>query len=147
MLCKYKHVYYVTNCSTKVGEHPILFFLLFVKVVVREQQKLSLVPAESMLEVTPLVCVMMIGPLVSTLMRVNEHKHMSKACPGLPEVVSFSLYFFNQSFRIEYASMTTLFNFQFPESHKILFCWDADVRPKSEIHPISFFKNFEFPAP
>ena len=147
MLCKYKNVYYVTNCSTEVGEHPILFFLFFVEVAVREQQKLSLVPAESMLEVTPLVCVMMIGPLVSTLMRVNEHKHMSKACPGLPEVVSSSLYFFNQSFRIEYASMTTLFNFQFPESHKILFCWDADVRPKSEIHPISVFKNFEFPAP
>ena len=118
-----------------------------MEVAVREQQKLSLVPAESMLEVTPLVCVMMIGPLVSTLMRVNEHKHMSKACPGLPEVVSSSLYFFNQSFRIEYASMTTLFNFQFPESHKILFCWDADARPKSEIHPISVFKNFEFPAP
>ena len=33
--------------------------------------------------------------------------------------------------------MTTLFNFQFPESHKIILCWDADVRPKSEIHPIS----------
>ena len=43
--------------------------------------------------------------------------------------------------------MTTLFNFQFPESHKIIFCWDADVRPKPEIHPISVFKNFEFPAP
>ena len=26
VLCKYKHVYYVTNCSTEVGEHPILFF-------------------------------------------------------------------------------------------------------------------------
>ena len=63
---------------------------------------------------------------------------------GLPEVVSSSLYFFNQSFRIEYASITTLFDFQFPESHKIFFCWDADVRPKSEIHPISVFKNFEF---
>ena len=67
VLCKYKHVYYVTNCSTEVGEHPILLFLFFVEVAVREQQKLSLVPAESMLEVTPLVCVMMIGPLVSTL--------------------------------------------------------------------------------
>ena len=31
VLCKYKHVYYVTNCSTEVGEHPILFFLFFVK--------------------------------------------------------------------------------------------------------------------
>ena len=40
----------------------------------------------------------------------------------------------------------TLFNFQFPGSHKIFFCWDADVRPKSKIHPISVFKNFEFPA-
>ena len=39
--------------------------------------------------------------------------------------------------------MTTLFNFQFPESHKIIFCWDAHVRPKSEIHLISVFKNFE----
>ena len=39
--------------------------------------------------------------------------------------------------------MTTLFDFQFPESHKIFFCWDADVRPKSEIHSISVFKNFE----
>ena len=29
VLCKNKHVYYVTNCSTKVGEHPILFFLFF----------------------------------------------------------------------------------------------------------------------
>ena len=61
--------------------------------------------------------------------------------------VSSSLYFFNHSFRIEYASMTTFFDFQFPESHKIFFCWDADVRPKSEIHPISVFKNFEFLAP
>ena len=43
--------------------------------------------------------------------------------------------------------MTTLFDFQFPESHKIIFYWDVDVRPKSEIHPISVFKNFEFPAP
>ena len=73
---------------------------------------------------------------------------MSKACPseGCPKSYR-PLYFFNQSFRIEYASMTTLFNFQFPESHKILFCWDADVRPKSEIHPISVFKNFEISAP
>ena len=39
--------------------------------------------------------------------------------------------------------MTTLFNFQFPESYKIFFSWDADVRPKPEIHPISDFKNFE----
>ena len=31
VLCKNKHVYYVTNCSTEVGEHPILFFLLFVE--------------------------------------------------------------------------------------------------------------------
>ena len=31
VLCKYKHVYYVTNCSTEVGEHPILFFLFFVE--------------------------------------------------------------------------------------------------------------------
>ena len=31
--------------------------------------------------------------------------------------------------------------------HKIIFCWDADVRPKFVIHPISDFKNFEFPAP
>ena len=40
--------------------------------------------------------------------------------------------------------MTTLFNFQFPESHKILFCWDADVRPKSEIHPISNSRILNF---
>ena len=38
--------------------------------------------------------------------------------------------------------MTTLFDFQFPESHKITFCWDADVRPKSEFPPISDFKKF-----
>ena len=61
VLCKYKHVYYVTSCSTEVGEHAILFFLFFVeessKRAVREQQKSSLVPTESMLEVTPLVCV------------------------------------------------------------------------------------------
>ena len=31
VLCKNKHVYYVTNCSTEVGEHPILFFLFFVE--------------------------------------------------------------------------------------------------------------------
>ena len=36
----------------------------------------------------------------------------------------------------------TLFNFPFLESHKIFFCWDADVRPKSEIHSISDFKNY-----
>ena len=41
----------------------------------------------------------------------------------------------------------TLFNFQFPESHKIILSWDAVVRPKSEIHSISDFKNFEFPVP
>ena len=56
VLCKYKHVYYyVTNCSTEVG--MILFFCSLWKRAVREQQKPSLVPAESMLEVTPLVCV------------------------------------------------------------------------------------------
>ena len=38
-------------------ESSILFFLFFVEVAVREQQNPSLVPAESMLEVTPLVCV------------------------------------------------------------------------------------------
>ena len=38
-----------------------------------------------------------------------------------------------------------LFNFQFPESRKIFFCWNAeDVRPKSEIHSISDFKNLNF---
>ena len=57
VLCKNKHVYYVANCSTEVGEHPILFFCSLSKRAVREQQKPSLVPAESMLEVTPLVCV------------------------------------------------------------------------------------------
>ena len=58
VLCKNKYVYYVTNCSTEVGEHPILFFLCSLwKRAVREQQKPSLVPAKSMLEVTPLVCV------------------------------------------------------------------------------------------
>ena len=31
VLFKNKHVYYVTNCSTEVGEHPILFFLFFVE--------------------------------------------------------------------------------------------------------------------
>ena len=40
--------------------------------------------------------------------------------------------------------MTTFFNFQFPESHKIFFCWDADVHPESEIHPASVFKNLKF---
>ena len=44
--------------------------------------------------------------------------------------------------------MTTLFNFQFPESHhKIVFCWDADIRPKSEIHPISDFIFFLISSP
>ena len=56
VLCKNKHVYYVTNWSTEVEEHPILFFCYLWKRAVREQQKPSLVPAESMLEVTPLVC-------------------------------------------------------------------------------------------
>ena len=49
----------------------------------------------------------------------------------LPDVVSSLYYFFNRLFCIEYASMTTLFNFQFPESHKIIFWWDTDVGPKS----------------
>ena len=31
VLCKYKHVYYVTNCNPEVGQHPILFFLFFVE--------------------------------------------------------------------------------------------------------------------
>ena len=51
VLCKYKHVYYVTKKET--------FFSFFVEESskLREQQKPSLAPAESMLEVTPLVCV------------------------------------------------------------------------------------------
>ena len=59
VLCKNNRVYYVTNycCSTEVGEHPILFFCSLWKRALREQQKPLLVPAESMLEVTPLVCV------------------------------------------------------------------------------------------
>ena len=69
VLCKNKHVYYVTNCSTEVGEHPILFFCTLWKRAVREQQKPSLVPAESMLEVLHRWC-------------VSEHKHMSNACPS-----------------------------------------------------------------
>ena len=40
--------------------------------------------------------------------------------------------------------MTTLIIFQFPESHKIIFCWDVDVRPKSEIHPISVSRILNF---
>ena len=31
VLCKNKHVYYVTNCSTEVGEHPMFFFLFFME--------------------------------------------------------------------------------------------------------------------
>ena len=62
---------------------------------------------------------------------------MSNACPSVGIPKSYRLiYFFNQSLCMEYASMMTLFNFQFPESHKIILCWDADVRPKSEIHSI-----------
>ena len=73
---------------------------------------------------------------------------MSNACPLVCSPKSYRLiYFFNQSLCIEYASMATLFNFQFPKSNKIILCWDADVRPKSEIHSISDFKNFEFPVP
>ena len=55
VLCKYS-TYYVTNCSTEVEEHPIRSLR---KRAVREHQKSSLVPAERMLEVTPLalVCV------------------------------------------------------------------------------------------
>ena len=41
--------------STEVGK--IFFFCSLWKRAVREEQKPSLVPAESMLEVTPLVCV------------------------------------------------------------------------------------------
>ena len=71
---------------------------------------------------------------------------MSNVCPSVGSPKSCRLiYFFNQSFCIEYASMS-LSSFQFPESHKIILCWDADVRPKSEIHSISDFKNFEFPG-
>ena len=29
VLCKYNTYFEITNCSTEVGEHPILFFLLF----------------------------------------------------------------------------------------------------------------------
>ena len=63
---------------------------------------------------------------------------------GLPEVVS-SLYFFNQSFYIEYASMTTLFNFQFPESHKIIFAGMQTFarNPKSTQFQISRILNFQ----
>ena len=62
LLCKNKHVYYVTNCiiiinSTDVGEHPILFFQFFVEESSKRAAKTILVLAESMLEVTPLVCV------------------------------------------------------------------------------------------
>ena len=69
VLCKNKYVYYVTNRSTEVGEHPILFFLCFLwKRAVREQQKPSLVPAKSMLELHRWC--------------VSEHKDMSNACPS-----------------------------------------------------------------
>ena len=51
VLCKYTT--HSLFRSTEVGEHPILFVLLFVE----ESRKRVLVPAERMLEVTPLVCV------------------------------------------------------------------------------------------
>ena len=56
VLCRYNK-YYVTNCSTEIGEQQILFFWALSKRAVREHHKPSLVPAESMLEVTPLWCV------------------------------------------------------------------------------------------
>ena len=40
--------------------------------------------------------------------------------------------------------MATLVNSQFPESRKIIFCWDAGVRPKSEMHPFSVKKKMNF---
>ena len=56
VLCKNKHVYYVT-VVLKLESTLYFFFCSLWKRAVREQQKPSLVPAESMLEVTPLVCV------------------------------------------------------------------------------------------
>ena len=121
--CKY-NTCYVTNCSTEVGEQPILVFCSLWK------RAVSL----------PKAC-------WGYTAGVCGHKHVY-AYPSVSCPKSYRpLYFFDQLFCIEYASMTTLFQFQFPESHKIIFCWDADVRPKFEIRPISAFKNFEFPAP
>ena len=65
VLCKNKHVYYVTNCSTEVGEHPLLFFLLFVEES-SKNHRLSL----------PKAC------WRSHRWCVPEHKHMSNACPS-----------------------------------------------------------------
>ena len=65
VLCKYKHVYYGTNCSTEVGEHPILFFLFFVEES-SKNHRLSL----------PKACWRLHRWCAS------EHKHMSNACPS-----------------------------------------------------------------
>ena len=133
VLCKYNK-YYVTNCSTEIGEQHILFFLGFVEESSKRAPQTIACPCRKHAGgYTAVVC-------------VCEHKHMSNACPSVGSPRSYRLiYFFNQSFCIEYASMT-LFDFQFPESHKIILCWDADVRarnPKSTRFQISRILNFQ----
>ena len=75
VLNKNKHVYYVTNCSTKVGEHPILFFSVLCG---REQKESSKNHRLSL----PKACWRLHRWFVS------EHKHMSNACPseGCPKL-------------------------------------------------------------
>ena len=48
---------YYSCSSTEVGEQPKFLFFSLSKRAIREQHKSSLVPAESTLEVTTLVCV------------------------------------------------------------------------------------------
>ena len=69
VLCKYKHVYYVTNCSTEVGEHPILFFLFFV------EESSSKRAAKTI----ACPCRKHVGGYTAG---VCEHKYMSNACPS-----------------------------------------------------------------
>ena len=70
VLCKYKHVYYVTNCSTEVGEHPILFFSVLCGSSRKRAAKTIACP-----------CRKHVGGYTAGVC-VNEHKHMSKACPS-----------------------------------------------------------------
>ena len=120
VLCKYITYYASNYCDTEVGEQPILFFCsLWKRAVVRAAH------------IFACLCRTHVGGYTAG---VYVNINMSYACPSVGCPKSYRpLYFFGQSIRIEYASMTTLFNFQFPESLEISFCWDADVRPKSEI--------------
>ena len=107
VLYKYKHVYYVTNCSTEVGEHPILFFLFFVEESSKRAAKTIACPCRKHVRgYTAGVCLNTNICLTHAPQRVARSR------------IVLSL-FLQPIFRMEYASMTALVNFQFSEAHKI----------------------------